>query len=136
MALFASPEIGPELKSVSAGVTDGAAANRSANTSSVMLLPFDSLPIFAQSVNLPDATVCKLTLTFSISLNNHFSHFQTPTCHAFRPGTCALMEKVDPNDLIIRCLFQIWLQTKLFITFSNRSFLFGGSGETPPIFLQ
>lgn len=40
MALFASPEIGLELKSVSAGVTDGARANRSANTSFVMLLFF------------------------------------------------------------------------------------------------
>lgn len=40
MALFGSPEIGLELKSVGAGVTDDAQANRSANTSSVMVLLF------------------------------------------------------------------------------------------------
>lgn len=54
---------------------------------------FDSLPIsllvFSQPVNLPDATVCKPTLTFSISPNNRFSHVLPPTS-----DTCSTREHV------------------------------------------
>lgn len=81
MALFASPEIGLELKSVSAGVTDGAQANRSANTSSVMRLRFDSLPIFFLSLSTCPMQLSANSLWLSqLAQTTIFSHIQTPTC--------------------------------------------------------